>query len=216
MDREVTVCHHSPGAVDARPTDSVTARRRERSISIQKLHPRRRGGPGPPARHAYDQRQLPTLQPQLKTFAGSHRAEALLRTGVTDTPEVVLADAGYSHTEQMQRMAARGIPVLIPPDAHKRDGVRPGWTGGMYEFMRDVLNSEHGKDLYRRRQGLIEPAGELIGAPRPPTRERLPDGHRLKQPLPSGGCFPWTPAPTPPTPRPTVSTTTLAPMWVVG
>ena len=68
-----------------------------------------------------------------------------------------MADAGYWHTEQMQRMAAGGIPVLIPPDAHKRNGVRPGWTGGMYEFMRGVLNSEHGKDLYRRRQGLIEP-----------------------------------------------------------
>jgi Transposase DDE domain len=81
----------------------------------------------------------------------------LTNAGVTDTPEVLLADAGYWHTEQMQRIAARGIPVLIPPDAHKRNGVRPGWTGGMYEFMRGVLTSERGKDLYRRRQGLIEP-----------------------------------------------------------
>ena len=81
----------------------------------------------------------------------------LVTAGVTDTPEVVLADAGYWHTEQMQRLAARGIPVLIPPDAHKRNGVRPGWTGGMYEFMRGVLTSERGKDLYRRRQGMVEP-----------------------------------------------------------
>jgi transposase len=81
----------------------------------------------------------------------------LANAGVTDTPEVVLADAGYWHTEQMQRLAARGIPVLIPPDAHKRNGVRPGWTGGMYEFMRGVLTSERGKDLYRRRQGIVEP-----------------------------------------------------------
>jgi hypothetical protein len=85
-------------------------------------------------------------------------AEAeLASAGVTDTPEVVLADAGYWHSEQMQRIAARGIPVLIPPDAHKRNGVRPGWTGGMYEFMRGVLTSEHGKLLYRRRQGVVEP-----------------------------------------------------------
>jgi hypothetical protein len=81
----------------------------------------------------------------------------LVNAGVTDTPEVVLADAGYWHTEQMQRLAARGVPVLVPPDAHKRSGVRPGWTGGMYQFMRNVLASEHGKDLYRRRQGMIEP-----------------------------------------------------------
>jgi transposase len=85
-------------------------------------------------------------------------AEAeLASAGVTDTPKVVLADAGYWHTEQMQRIAARGIPTLIPPDAHKRNGIRRGWTGGMYDFMRGVLTSEHGKDLYRRRQGLIEP-----------------------------------------------------------
>jgi hypothetical protein len=57
----------------------------------------------------------------------------------------------------MQPIAARGIPVLIPPDAHKRNGLRPGWTGGMYEFMRAVLSSEHGKGLYRRRQGMIAP-----------------------------------------------------------
>jgi hypothetical protein len=81
----------------------------------------------------------------------------LAGAGVSDTPSMVLADAGYWHTEQMQRLAARGIPSLIPPDAHKRGGVRPGWTGGMYQFMRNVLASEHGKDLYRRRQGMIEP-----------------------------------------------------------
>ena len=92
------------------------------------------------------------LEPVLLAAEGE-----LASAGVADTPEVVLADAGYWHTEQMQRIAARGIPVLVPPDAHKRNGVRPGWTGGMYEFMRGVLSSEHGKDLYRRRQGMIEP-----------------------------------------------------------
>jgi hypothetical protein len=38
----------------------------------------------------------------------------LADTGVTDTPNIVLADAGYWHTEQMQRLAAHGIPALIP------------------------------------------------------------------------------------------------------
>jgi transposase len=85
-------------------------------------------------------------------------AEAeLVNAGVTDTPRVVLADAGYWNTEQMQRIAARGIPVLVPPDAHKRNGIRPGRHAGMYAFMRGVLDSEHGKDLYRRRQGMVEP-----------------------------------------------------------
>jgi len=81
----------------------------------------------------------------------------LSNAGITDTPEVVLADAGYWHTEQMQRIAARGIPVLLPPDAHKRHGVRPGRHAGMYAFMRRALNSERGKDLYSRRQAMVEP-----------------------------------------------------------
>jgi hypothetical protein len=33
----------------------------------------------------------------------------------------------------------------------------PGWNGGMYDFMRGVVSSDHGAALYRKRQGLIEP-----------------------------------------------------------
>jgi Transposase DDE domain len=81
----------------------------------------------------------------------------LANAGVTDTPGVVLADTGYWHHVQMQRIAARGIPMLIPPDAQKYGGVRPGWNGGMYDFMCGVLSSEHGGALYRKRPALIEP-----------------------------------------------------------
>ena len=47
----------------------------------------------------------------------------------------------------------RGIAVLIPPDAGKRKGARPGWDGGLYAFMRRVLATDHGGELYRQRQG---------------------------------------------------------------
>jgi Transposase DDE domain len=77
--------------------------------------------------------------------------------GVTDTPGVVLADAGYWHQQQMERIVDQGIPVLIPPDASKRRGARPGWDGGLYAFMRRVLATEHGGGLYRQRQPMIEP-----------------------------------------------------------
>jgi hypothetical protein len=50
----------------------------------------------------------------------------LAAAGVTDTPEVVLADAGYWHSEQIERLTGRGTVVLIPPDAGKRKGARPG------------------------------------------------------------------------------------------
>src|SRR5919112_1201983 len=52
--------------------------------------------------------------------------------GVTDIPQVLLADAGYWHQEQMQRAVERGIQVLISPDAKSRKGIRPGWDGGLY------------------------------------------------------------------------------------
>jgi hypothetical protein len=55
------------------------------------------------------------------------------------------------------RIAGRGIAVLIPPDATSRKGTRPGWDGGLYAFMRRVLASERGGELYGQRQAIIEP-----------------------------------------------------------
>jgi transposase len=81
----------------------------------------------------------------------------LAAAGVKEAPEVVLADAGYWHQDQMDTIVSRGIVVLIPPDAGKRKGARPGWNGGLYAFMRRVLDGERGGELYRKRQGMIEP-----------------------------------------------------------
>jgi hypothetical protein len=77
--------------------------------------------------------------------------------GVDEDPDVVLADAGYWHQQQMERATAQGMQVLIPPDTGKRKTPRPGWTGGYYAFMRRVLAGEPGGGLYRRRQPMIEP-----------------------------------------------------------
>ena len=92
------------------------------------------------------------LEPMLEA---AHRE--LQAAGVTETPGVLLADAGYWHQRQMERIVDQGIPVLIPPDASKRRGARPGWDGGLYAFMRRVLATEHGGGLYRQRQPMIEP-----------------------------------------------------------
>jgi hypothetical protein len=92
------------------------------------------------------------LEPMLDA---AHRE--LHAAGVTDTPGVLLADAGYWHQQQMERVVDQGIAVLIPPDASKRRGARPGWDGGLYAFMRRVLASERGGGLYRQRQPMIEP-----------------------------------------------------------
>ena len=77
--------------------------------------------------------------------------------GVSEKPQTVLADAGYWHQPQMERIVAAGTQVLIPPDSGKRKGNRPGWSGGLYCFMREVLSTELGSSLYRRRQQLVEP-----------------------------------------------------------
>src|SRR5215212_772647 len=81
----------------------------------------------------------------------------LAAAGVTDKPEVVVADAGYWHQAQMDSIVSQGIAVLIPPDAGKRKGTRPGWDGGPYAFMRRVLATDLGKALYRKRQVTVEP-----------------------------------------------------------
>ena len=80
----------------------------------------------------------------------------LEQAGVSDTPAVLLADAGYWHQVQMENIISRGIQVLIPPDAGKRKGTRPGWDGGAYAHMRRVLQSDLGNALYRKRQAMIE------------------------------------------------------------
>jgi transposase len=89
------------------------------------------------------------------TVEAAHRE--LAAAGVSEAPGVIVADAGYWHHGQMEQITAQGIPVLIPPDADKRKGTRPGWEGGPYAFMRRVLETERGKALYRRRQELVEP-----------------------------------------------------------
>jgi transposase len=81
----------------------------------------------------------------------------LVRAGVPESPGLVLADAGYWHQVQMERLVSEGIEVLIPPDAKKRGGARPGWDGGLYAFMRRVLATEHGGALYAKRQVMVEP-----------------------------------------------------------
>jgi hypothetical protein len=92
----------------------------------------------------------------LEPMVSAAEAE-LASAGIDTVPEVVLADAGYWHQVQMEAIVDRGMQVLIPPDAGKRKGARPGWDGGLYAFMRRVLATDRGGELYAKRQGMIEP-----------------------------------------------------------
>jgi len=93
---------------------------------------------------------------QLEPMVSATQTE-LKAAGVTDALEVVVADAGYWHQKQMEAVVNHGIQVLIPPDAGKRRGTRPGWDGGAYAHMRRVLTTDRGGELYRKRKAMIEP-----------------------------------------------------------
>jgi transposase len=77
--------------------------------------------------------------------------------GVNQRPATVLADTGYWHSEQTDQIVAAGTQVLIPPQSRTRDTIRPGWDTGRYAFMRAVLDSPAGSQLYHRRAQSIEP-----------------------------------------------------------
>ncbi len=77
--------------------------------------------------------------------------------GVTQRPETALADAGYWHKKQIESIVSDGIQVLVPPDAGLREGARPGWDEGMYAFMRRVLATDYGSELYKHRKATVEP-----------------------------------------------------------
>jgi len=92
------------------------------------------------------------LEPMLDTTL-----RHLKRHGVTERPEVLLADAGYWHNAQMEAIEGRGIEVLASPDGNMREGKRPGWDHGLYQQMREKLASDRGRKLYAQRKITIEP-----------------------------------------------------------
>ncbi len=81
----------------------------------------------------------------------------LADAGVTERPEVVLADAGYWSNEHIDRLRERGITPLVAADADRSKGPRKTRLGGPYDFMRSVLQTDRGADLYSRRQWMVEP-----------------------------------------------------------
>ena len=81
---------------------------------------------------------------------------ALEAAGVKKKPGVVLADAGYWRNDAIEAIVNEGIQTLVAPDADARKGPRPGRKGGRYDFVRRILQTDWGKQLYLRRQGSVE------------------------------------------------------------
>lgn len=94
---------------------------------------------------------------QLDPMVSAARLE-LEGAGVSGRLEVALADTQYWNEEHMDEVVAnKHVQVLIPPESRTREEPRPGWTGGRYDWMREVLKGDNGKALYRKRAQMIEP-----------------------------------------------------------
>jgi hypothetical protein len=86
-------------------------------------------------------------------------------SGVEERPEVVLADAGYWSNDHIDALRARGMIPIVAPDT-TRSRPRKTRLGGPYDFMRRVLATERGDELYSRRLGMVEPVFGQIKANR--------------------------------------------------
>ena len=75
---------------------------------------------------------------------------------MTECPEVVLADAGYWSNDHIDSLRERGMIPIVAPDT-TRSRPRKTRLGGPYDFMRRVLATERGEELYARRLGMVEP-----------------------------------------------------------
>jgi hypothetical protein len=89
----------------------------------------------------------------------------LSEAGVTERPGVVLADAGYWSHDHIDALRARGLIPIVAPDT-TRNRPRKTRLGGPYDFMRRVLATERGEELYSRRLGTVEPVFGQIKANR--------------------------------------------------
>jgi transposase len=101
---------------------------------------------------------------QLEPMIGAAERE-LEGAGVTERPGVVLADAGYWSNAHIDSLRERGMTPIVAPDT-TRNRPRKTRRGGPYDFMRRVIATERGGDLYSRRQWMVEPVFAQIKANR--------------------------------------------------
>ena len=91
--------------------------------------------------------------------------QELQEAGVTKRPEVVLADAGYWSNGHIDALRERGMTPTVAPDT-TRNRPRKTRLGGPYDFMRRVIATAAGDDLYSRRKWMVEPVFAQVKANR--------------------------------------------------
>jgi transposase len=77
-----------------------------------------------------------------------------VRKQTGETPECVMADAGYWHTAQLLDERMNGVELLVPPDGLQK---RRRFTSPLAESMREKLKQTAHKAIYALRQSTVEP-----------------------------------------------------------
>jgi Transposase DDE domain len=80
--------------------------------------------------------------------------ENLARIGASGQITQVLADSGYWQTSQIKALRASGLEVLVPPLIRAST---PERANPQVRQMKTRLETEHGRDAYKRRQQIVEP-----------------------------------------------------------
>lgn len=80
----------------------------------------------------------------------------LAGAGVGESPGVVLADAGYWSNDHIDSLRERGMIPIVAADT-TRNRPRKTRLGGPYDFMRRAMATEAGRELYSKRQCMVEP-----------------------------------------------------------
>jgi hypothetical protein len=93
---------------------------------------------------------------------------AVAQLGIDERIELALADGGYWQGEQIRQLQDDGIRLLIPPPERKDH--TPGAIQPEAQQMRAALNTEEGKQAYKRRAAIVEPVFAQIRHNRGITR----------------------------------------------
>jgi transposase len=94
------------------------------------------------------------LQPMV-----DHTSAALAQAGIDAPIGTVLADGGYWNSSQITAVGNKGIDVLVPTKNRKRTEPRTlsPRQGPEAQRIEQILETDEGRALYRRRQQLVEP-----------------------------------------------------------
>ena len=127
------------------------------------------------------------LQPMIE-----QALDELARAGVNDTPDAVLADAGYWKNDAIEALNADGIPTLVAPDAEpaqrRRGPVGAAGSTTMRDRARDrprrrALPQTPADDRARVRPDQVQPRRGPLPTPRPLRRQiGMAADHRNPQP----------------------------------